>query len=163
MAKIKHGVSVKEVVKNINVYDGVHAHYESIPRCLYVYDDRAKTNIGNTGFMMFDVKKAISWSDVTIDYTLLSNVQPDVLVFIFRIIGKLLNTPVEERFDERYYIRVITGYPYPDKKYIKSVSIDSEKAVFKLTSNKKEATKYTMKALPSCRFDISFEPVEDDE
>lgn len=63
----------------------------------------------------------------------------------------------------QYYVKVTLGAPYPVKMYIKSASLDYEKAVFKLTDNKKEAKKYNKEALPSCRFDTSFEPVEDNE
>lgn len=69
----------------------------------------------------------------------------------------------KEEVATQYYVRVTLGAPYPVKMYIKSASLDYEKAVFKLTDNKKEAKKYNKEALPSCRFDTSFEPVEGDE
>lgn len=153
-------MKVKELLSDINAKDEVVAAYDKNDGIVYIY----KSGSEDTSDLFFAFDDNIkSLNQVSKIYGYLGTISLDTLRFILDKINEYINTPIEDRNTTQYYAKVTLGAPYPVKMYIKSVSLDHEKAVFKLTDNKKEAKKYNKEALPSCRFDTNFEPVEDDE
>lgn len=100
-----------------------------------------------------------SWDDVADDYDAIYDTDLEDLARVFNIVQQLLDTPVEERTDEKkYYVKIDRGMPWSD--YVKSAFSQIDVAGFKLTDKKSEAGTFTKSELDRFPFSLKIETEE---
>lgn len=103
------------------------------------------------------------WDEVETQYDCLYCVSSEDLAFVFKVIQRLLDTPVDERVGTKLYRVKFNRELLLGDQYVESVFNDIDKFGFKLTSDKEEAVTFAKSELDSFPFTLKFETEEADE